>query len=135
MKNFDIPFTNSVELVPANWSRSLEKIKLISEASKLAEACKISNNSLLNEERAAILHEYIISQWYKIETIKNSTDTLILGDWVMWYNVSYDWKKVWIFKTFVKDANVIFQAYWDRNFIKEWKLTAQWVMRIKRVEA
>jgi len=125
--------TSIVKLVLANWSKSLEKIKIISEAWQLAEACKASNNSLENEERAAILHDYIIWLWCKIETIKKSTDTLIVGNWVIWYNVSYKWKKVWIFKTFLKDANVIFQAYWDNKIIKEWKLTAQGVMQIEKI--
>jgi hypothetical protein len=131
--SMNIPLTNLVRLIPSDWSKSLEKIKLISEAWQLAEICKASNATLEDEERAAILHDYIISKWYNIEPMKNGGE-LFTGNWVMWYNVSYDWKKVGIFKTFSRDANVIFQAYWDKHFIKEGKLTSQWVMQIKRVE-
>ena len=130
----DTPITSLVQLVDSDGSKVLEKVQLISEASMLADACKASNDTLEDEQRAAILHDYVTNLWYKIELMKNWQE-LIHWNWVLWYNVSYKWKKVWIFKTFTKDSNVVFQPYWNWSFIKTWKLTASWVKSIKRVEA
>lgn len=126
---------SSLQLVNATLERVEWKIALIDEAKSLANQCVESNASLEDEERAAILEQFI--EWSStlkiVPTI--SWERLIHWNWMLGFNVisTKTWNKVWIIKTFSRDANVLFQPYWNKTAIKLWKLTKDWIKRIAQV--
>lgn len=108
------------------------RIKDIDESKSLNQQLRDSNATLEIEQKAAILEEYINASPNLRVADKKDWARLIVGNWMLWFNVTSleSWKNIWVIKAFDKDANVVFQAYWNKHIFKLGKLTAEWVKRV-----
>lgn len=127
---------SNLNIVSTNVDILNNVVSTIDEAKVLSEQIKQDNASLTTEEKVAILQQEIEkSSNLKIDSTKDWR-TVFVWEWMFWFNVSSKetWYKVWTIRHFDKDANVIFQQYWSKTVFKLWKLTASWLVKIKKAE-
>lgn len=113
------------------------RVKEIDEAKVLVETIKSNNASLELEEKAAILKEFINSSSNIVTTNKkDSTDDLIIGKWMIWYNVisKSSNQRIGTVRAFDWDAKVVFTPYGSKQSMNLWRLTSDWVIKITKVQ-
>lgn len=127
---------SNLNIVSTNVDILNSVVSTINEAKVLSEQIKQDNASLTTEEKVAILQQEIEkSSNLKIDSTKDWR-TVFVWEWMFWFNVSSKetWYKVGTIRHFDKDANVIFQQYWSKTVFKLWKLTKDWLVKIKKAE-
>ena len=129
---------NMFTVVASTLDKVEAKVNEINQASSMINEIKQDNASLEVEEKAAILKEFInASSNLRTTTMKDWSSDLILGNWVLWYNVMAmdSWRRVWTIRAFDNDASVVFTQYGSRQNIRLWRLTSKWIVRLQKSQA
>ena len=129
---------NIFTVVASTLDKVEAKVNEINQASSMINEIKQDNASLEVEEKAAILKEFInASSNLRTTTMKDWSSDLILGNWVLWYNVMAmdSWRRVWTIRAFDNDASVVFTQYGSRQNIRLWRLTSKWIVRLQKSQA
>ena len=129
---------NMFTVVASDLSKVEARVNEINQASAMINTMKADNASLEIEEKAAILKEFINSSSHLRTTNRKDSDSdLIIGNWMLWYNVESieTHKKVWTIRTFDNDASVVFTPYGSKQNMRLWRLTSQWVVKLSKSQA
>ena len=129
---------NIFTVVASTLDKVEAKVNEINQASSMINEIKQDNASLEVEEKAAILKEFINSSGNLRTTNRKDSDSdLIIGNWVIWYNVMAidSWRRVWTIRAFDNDAWVVFTQYGSRQNIRLWRLTSKWIVKLQKSQA
>ena len=129
---------NMFTVVASTLDKVEARVNEINQASAMISTIKSDNAWLETEEKAAILKEFI--NWSsKLRTTnrKDSDSDLIIGNWMLWYNVESieSWRKIWTIRAFDNDASVVYTPYGSKQNMRLWRLTSQWVVKLQKAQA